>query len=407
MASLMPPEEGGAPFPYKDRAPPLFSSKRVRILADDLTGALDTGAQFSGLIGPVPVSLHGAEDRSSLAFDSATRDEPWPAAQDRISRLGRFFDGADIAYRKIDSLLRGHTLQDIAAGFLGGRHRCCVLAPAFPAQARITRDGIQLFRDRSGLWRPAGPPLADALRALGVTARRVASPAALEGEGVLVCDAATDGDLSAIASAGRALSLRMEGALIWCGSAGLARAVAGQAPLRICPRMKSVLILVGSDHAQSRAQKQSFAAAHPTQLVEILDDGGDHSPRANAALRETGSALITFRLGGPAEPLSIMARIRTALAALLPALERPGGLIVSGGETLRAICEVLGADRLMIEGEVCAGIPAASLVGGLWDGLPVLSKSGAFGHPDILVNLAAAVTADDWSPELFESGEWK
>jgi uncharacterized protein YgbK (DUF1537 family) len=407
MASLMPPQEGGVPVPSQDRTPPLFSSKVVRILADDLTGALDTGAQFSGLIGPVPVSLHEAGNRSSLAFDSATRDEPWPAAQARMSRLDHFFDSADIAYRKIDSLLRGHTLEDIAAGFRAGQHRCCVLAPAFPAQERITRDGIQLFRDRSGVWRPAGPPLADTLRALGVAARLIASPEALEGEGVLVCDAATDDHLSAIASAGRALSLRVDGALIWCGSAGLARAVAGQAPLRICPRMKPALIVVGSDHAQSRAQKQSFAAAHPARHLEIVDGGRDHSRRANAALREAGSALVTFRLDESPDPLQMMARIRTALAALLPAIERPGGLIVSGGETLRAICEVLGADRLMIEGEVCAGIPAARLGGGLWDGLPVLSKSGAFGRPGILVDLAAAVTADDWSPELFESGEWR
>jgi uncharacterized protein YgbK (DUF1537 family) len=407
MASPMPPEEGGVPFPYKDRTPPLFSSKVVRILADDLTGALDTGAQFTGLIGPVPVSLYSSDGISSLAFDSATRDEPWPAAQDRMSRLDRFFESADIAYRKIDSLLRGHTLEDIASSLRASGRRCCVLAPAFPAQERITRDGVQLFRDRGGVWRPAGPPLPATLRAMGVPARLIASPEELDGEGVLVCDAATDADLSAVASAGLELSRRMEGALLWCGSAGLARAVAGQAPLKIRPRMKSVLIVVGSDHAQSRTQKQSFVAAHPAQHVEIIAGERDHSQHANTVLRETASVLVTFRFDGSPDPLQTMAHIRMALRVLLPAIERPGGLIVSGGETLRAICEVLGADRLMIEGEVCAGIPAARLGGGLWDGLRVLSKSGAFGHANTLVNLVAAVTADDWSSELFESGEWK
>jgi uncharacterized protein YgbK (DUF1537 family) len=405
MAPFTPPEEGGAPLLSEDRAPP--PRPVVRILADDLTGALDTGAQFTGRIGPVPVSLGNTAGASNLALDSATRDEPWPAARARLRGLDGFFDGADIAYWKIDSLLRGHTLQGIATGLgLGGR-RCCLLAPAFPAQDRVTRGGVQLYRDRAGAWRPAGPPLPDALRALGVPARLIASPAELDGEGVLVCDAATDADLAAIAEAGLRLARRLDGGLLWCGSAGLARAVAGLPPPTMRPRLAPVLIVVGSDHAQSRAQVQSFAETFPTQHVEIREVTRDLSARIGALLRAGGAALVSFQLGGAAEPAEMMRRIRGALAAFLPSVERPGGLIVSGGETLRAICEVLGAERLMVAGEVRAGIPAATLVGGLWDGLPVLSKSGAFGQPRTLVNLAAAMTPAASNRDSFESGEWE
>jgi D-threonate/D-erythronate kinase len=407
MVALSPPGDGGAPFRSEDRVPPPHPAPVVRILADDLTGALDTGAQFTGLIGPVPVSLGAIEGVRSLAFDSATRDEPWAAASVRMRGLDRAFEGADIAYRKIDSLLRGHTLQDIAAGLGAGGRRICVLAPAFPAQDRITRGGIQLFRDRAGAWRPAGPPLPDALRALGVPARLIASPADLEGEGVLVCDAATDGDLAAIAAAGARLAHRSQGTLLWCGSAGLARAVAGLPPPTVRPRLRPVLIVVGSDHAQSRAQIQSFAEAYPAQRVEIAEIAAGLSARVSTVLHVTGAALVSFRLGDSFEPPQMMQRIRAALAKFLPAVERPGGLIVSGGETLRAICEALGADRLMVTGEVRAGIPAAALVGGLWDGLPVLSKSGAFGRPRTLVNLAAAMMSAASNPEIVESGEWK
>jgi len=409
MAPFTPPAEGGAPLLSEDRAPP---PPVVRILADDLTGALDTGAQFTGLIGPVPVSLGGTEGVRSLAFDSATRDEPWEAARSRMPDLDPFFDGADIAYRKIDSLLRGHTLQDIAAGLGVGRRRVCVLAPAFPAQDRVTRGGIQLFRDRAGAWRPAGPPLPDALQALGVPARLIASPAELEGEGVLVCDAATDADLAAVAEAGSRLARRFPGALLWCGSAGLARAVAGRPPPTVRPRLAPVLIVVGSDHAQSRAQIESFAEAYPAQRVEIAEITPGLPGRVSAVLHVSGAALVSFRLGDSLDPPQMMQRIRAALAKFLPAVERPGGLIVAGGETLRAICEVLGAERLMVVGEIRAGIPAATLIGGLWDGLQVLSKSGAFGKPRTLVNLAAAIMPAASTPEIVasnivESGTWE
>ncbi|HWA44438.1 MAG TPA: four-carbon acid sugar kinase family protein [Hypericibacter adhaerens] len=402
MAPFTPPAEDGAPLLSEDRAPP---PPVVRILADDLTGALDTGAQFTGRIGAVPVSLGEAVGRASLALDMATRDEPWATAQARLHRLDGFFAGADIAYWKIDSLLRGHTLQDIAAGMALGGYRSCLLAPAFPAQDRVTRGGIQLYRDRTGAWRPAGPSLPEALRALGVAARLVASPAEIDGEGVLVCDAASDGDLAAIAAAGQALARRLEGRLLWCGSAGLARAIAGMPPPIVRPRLASMLIVVGSDHAQSRAQVARFAELFPAQHLEIDAISPDPAARLGALLKAGEAALVSFRLGLAAEPVEMMGRIRQALAAFLPSVERPGGLIVTGGETLRAICEVLGAERLMVAGEVRAGIPASRLVGGRWDGLPVLSKSGAFGQAETLVELSGAMEKAAVSGRQFQSGE--
>ena len=79
----------------------------VRIVADDLTGALDAAAPLVGVAGPLPVLWDegaAAEARGSLALDSELRDREVPAA-----RLAGALLGADLAYKKIDSLLRGST----------------------------------------------------------------------------------------------------------------------------------------------------------------------------------------------------------------------------------------------------------------------------------------------------------
>jgi D-threonate/D-erythronate kinase len=65
-------------------------------------------------------------------------------------------------------------------------------------------------------------------------------------------------------------------------------------------------------------------------------------------------------------------------------MQRPGTLIVSGGETLRALCIALAADRLDVDGEIEPGVPTSVLRGGAFDGQRIVSKSGAFGGANFL-----------------------
>jgi uncharacterized protein YgbK (DUF1537 family) len=52
-----------------------------------------------------------------------------------------------------------------------------------------------------------------------------------------------------------------------------------------------------------------------------------------------------------------------------------------------ALCLALGARGLQVEGEVLPGLPASRFMGGGWDGVRVVSKSGGFGDPDLLRRL--------------------
>ncbi len=56
------------------------------------------------------------------------------------------------------------------------------------------------------------------------------------------------------------------------------------------------------------------------------------------------------------------------------------GLILSGGDTARSVCQRLGAVGIDIRKELEAGIPYGLMVGGEYHGLAVVTKAGAFGN---------------------------
>jgi len=304
---------------------------RLRLLADDLTGALDSAARFVPLTGPLPVVWHPADELESAAFDSGTRDLSEGAARARIEEFARLLDGADIAFKKIDSLLRGHVAVELAACRRFFDH--CVLAPAFPFQGRITRGGCQLFRT-GDTWRDTGVTVAGML------------------------DAETDADLDAIVADGRALS----GRVLWCGTGGLAGALAQRRPVPR-PRLPSpILALIGSDHPISRAHVAAVQDHRRTSVVTCDLPAGTNRAEARQQIRATFAD-----------------RLRQG--------ERPGTLFVTGGETLRDLCTDLGASHLEVDGELEPGVPTSLLRGGPWDGQRIVSKSGAFGDAGFLARL--------------------
>jgi len=314
---------------------------RLRLLADDLTGALDSAARFVPLTGPVAVTWRDDAAEGSIAFDSGTRDLTADAAHRRIQRCAPLLDGGEPAFKKIDSLLRGHVALELAACLRRFDH--CVLAPAFPFQGRVIRNGRQLARS-GDVWRDTGVDLAAELCAHGGAAQ--------------VRDAETDADLDAIVAEGR----RLSGRVLWCGTGGLAGALAGHGvvPRPILPR--PILALIGSDHPVSRAQ---------VGAVPLL-------------LRH---AVIVCGLPAGTDRREARKRIGDTFAAALRRVPRPGTLFVTGGETLRDLCQAIGVTRLEVDGEIEPGVPTSLLRGGAWDGQRLVSKSGAFGDTGFLARL--------------------
>ena len=72
--------------------------------------------------------------------------------------------------------------------------------------------------------------------------------------------------------------------------------------------------------------------------------------------------------------------------ALLDAAAVCGTLVMTGGDTARAMLDVMGVDELFIEGELEAGVAVSAPVEP--HGFRAVLKAGAFGDDETLLRIA-------------------
>jgi uncharacterized protein YgbK (DUF1537 family) len=352
----------------------------LKLLADDLTGALDTSAEFVGVCGSLDVVWSAdslASDAPSLAIDSGTRECGALQAAAIVRGIAPRLEGADIAYKKVDSLLRGPWVAELEACLQSGLWDACIVAPAFPYQGRMTRGGMQYARMSDGSWSAAGPALIHQLRASGLEARLAGSNTALQ-KGVNIFDAERDDDLDRIARIGRDFS----GRVLWCGSGGLAAALARGSDVSVSTQLKTPLLgIFGSDHAVSLAQLSLCEA-----VVLRSDDVVRNIEGIKRAL-DRGVALVRFETPRAVSRAEAAEHFASEMARLVQAIDPPKTLVIAGGETVKALMLAVEARALRVVGRLEPGLPKSAIRGGRWAGVDVISKSGAFGPPELWFSL--------------------
>ena len=353
----------------------------LRLIADDLTGALDTAVQFVAPTAPIDVFWQPTLAFGSVAIDAGTREQDAATAARRVAAQVSVFQPRPDAchFAKLDSLLRGHASAEIRAWHEAMEFSHCLVAPAFPRLGRVTRGGRQYWRDNDA-WRLADCDLAAELRACGFTVS-LCRPGDAAPPGLSFWDAESDADLLAIAAAGNAVC----GPVLWCGCGGLATALGpGQAAKAARGALARPLLgLIGTDHPVTRAQLAECQAP----VISLPEDGVRGAARIAEKLATEGCVLVQCALPDGIGRAAAAERIGREFAALLRGLAPPATLFVSGGETLRGVCDALAANHLQLIGELLPGIPRSRLRGGRFDGVAVVSKSGAFGAPDTLRRL--------------------
>ena len=124
---------------------------KLLIIADDFTGALDTGVQFTkvGIKTKVLVNTELNLDQNSdvevLVLNAETRHLEKKQAYDIIYRLIKTAEKTKIPfiYKKTDSALRGNIGSELAAVLNASEDSILSFIPAFPSMDRITKEGIQ------------------------------------------------------------------------------------------------------------------------------------------------------------------------------------------------------------------------------------------------------------------------
>ena len=358
----------------------------VRILADDLTGALDTAGCFASAASPLPVMFDAAllPDGKRWAASTGSRDL---AESEAVARNARFLPifarHGGIAFKKIDSLLRGHVAAEIALHVRRGDFDTTVIAPAFPALGRVTRNGRQWAKlAGQNNYGMVGPDLVSDFARFGIDLKLGLSNAPQFGSPrIILADAETDDDLKTIVDAG----LRC-GRVLWCGCAGLAGILAGGGERASAPKAPRMLVVCGTRHPVASLQIEQLDENAACVRLRPNGDLAAVARTVNERLRDGRWAALAVDLP---ELSADAARemLGKMMDALFPQLDRPDALFVMGGDTLAICCGALGAKSLAVRGLLKRGIPISEFADGAWTGMPVISKSGAFGAEDTLIRI--------------------
>ncbi|AUH39982.1 four-carbon acid sugar kinase family protein [Streptomyces sp. CMB-StM0423] len=414
----------------------------VAIVADDLTGAGDTAVQFAAAGWPTLLRLGGDRpggadgsggDVSVVAITTDSRARPDAGAADlvRAATTGLLRGGVTHLFKKVDSTLRGPVRAEVDAMLdVLAPGTVALVCPAFPAVGRTVVDGVLLVDGRPVSETAVGrdpvtpvtvshlPTLLDApLVRLDPrwTPAAWAAEVRAAGSRIVVLDAASDEDLDRIA---RTVADLGEQALA-VGSAGLAGPLAArwrpreaQAP-GSAPETRpdavpagdpagTALVVVTSLHDASRAQAEALAAhsaehLRPTARDLTEDDawaGFLTRVRTAAAGRPATLLLSTPDRGATAVDPELVARRLSDAAAHAVAAGTVAGLVATGGDGARAVLERLGGTGIRLYDTVEPGVPLGVVVGGPAAGLPVATKAGGFGSPDVLIKAAQAVRTE-------------
>lgn len=418
------------------------------IIADDLTGANDAGVQLSkiGIASTVWLdfqegSLREAEDVAIIDTDSRAASEQ--AAYEISSKASRIFkaQGYEHVYKKMDSTLRGNVAAELAAVVSVHQPEIVVVAPAFPKMNRQTVNGYQYVDGQlvseTEFGRDPKTPVTDSyipnlfrsyveenricligqseLRGSHEQAASQIMNRAAGGQTWFICDASTDDDLKTVAE----LFAGTGKTTVWAGSAGLIEHLPKALGLkRTMPEQQQELGIV---RTLTVSASLSQVTKHQLEQVRTLPDAFliEMNPvdliRQTYRVHELISTLeanadnqhFVLFVDPSVENREATLRLETELSmsktaiseaisrelgviaqAIVHAFPDINGLVLTGGDTAKAVCNRLQMNRLRLYTEVEAGLPLGKMSDAassrsFW----TVTKAGAFGKENSLANV--------------------
>ncbi len=391
----------------------MTATRRVLIVADDLTGAMDTAGPFAAqglatavVVEPLtcdPATVAWAE---VVALNTASRHLAPDAAARRVGECAARFASPSFAivFKKIDSTLRGNVAVETLALMQATARRGALVSPAFPAQGRTVSGAMvqvkgtplpQTSFARDALSPPPIDPLDQVFEALpqaptvACWRRGDAAPSA---DAVTIADAASDEDVTASL---QSVGTRLDQVLL-VGSAGLGLALARtlapargrRQPLPSSPG--TIVFVVGSRAPQSRAQVERLRDEAGSRVIEA-PNGMVRSLQPLDGARQ----VVILAVPDPTRGEGDASQVADALSrAALDAVRASGSgmLVATGGDTAIALLKASGCAALEVMGDLMPGIPYARIAlddRSLW----LVTKAGGFGDAGTFVDIARRARA--------------
>jgi len=416
------------------------TNNKIVVIADDLTGANDTGVQFSKQ-GLQTVVLMGVKympdvfDEDVVVVDTQSRAMSPEAAYQHVTKTAMLFRDipCKAIYKKVDSTLRGNLGQEIDAIMDTCGQELAIVAPAFPKNGRITVGGYHFLQgaplEATEIARDPKCPITEShlptllasqtkrkVGHVGIKNIIAGSENILnamrtifnKGQRVIVCDIWQEEHLKLIALC----AVQLEKHLLWVGSAGLAEYLPSVLGLGATSVGKDpVVVVAGSVSKVTRGQITKLKQRKDITSIEIdtcllVQKESAHQEirrcfnSASTAVTAGNDVVIASGYSGELVAKTIEKGLTLGLssqqtaeivAAALGGLCRDiatniklSGLVLTGGDIALSSCSLLSATGFKVVEEVAPGIPVGLLKGGLCDGLRVVTKAGAFGDENAL-----------------------
>ena len=418
-------------------------SQRCLLIADDLTGGADAGAQFAkrglatlliSLKTDPRVNLSRYTQQDILVINTDSRGLGPEKAYSLISNLLKDYQEGlfPIIYKKIDSTLRGNIGYEIDAILKETRGSLCFMAPSYPEQNRTLVGGIMIVGEKplalTEVARRTTYPVQEShvykilqnqsrnnvgwidlthVASSSQGLQKAVEKERREGNRIIIFDAVSREDLEHVADV--AFSMKRKPLLV--GSAGLAEEVAKKLSpskpksFQIIKHFKHILIVSGTassvTHQQLKQVEERNIPAFQLNRFLIFQEGTETEKEKKEFSEKIAKSLfrgITILKApeemldpGEATDLPVHLRIMRALATVVLSalkaskIEPPDlAVVLTGGETAQSVISGLETKGIEIEGELLEGIVKGHLIGGNWNGLSIITKAGAFGKTNAL-----------------------
>ena len=422
------------------------------IIADDLTGALDTGIQFARYNTSTKVftknefsrALFYDTDTEVLVVDTETRHLSPKEAYKIVYDLSKLAveAGVKYIYKKTDSALRGNIGSELAAVLDAHNEKFLAFIPALPPMNRVTIQGIQ-YIDKipvhesvfgSDLYAPVkSSSVKDLFREVTHDAVVYSKEATYDTDFVKptigIFDAQTNDDLQRIGS-----SLHQNNQQrLFAGCTGFAAMLPEIIGIKKTdieiPILKSpLLIICGSINPISRLQieygeEMGFdrIVLSPEQMLEedyfSSDAGKRWLNNVNERLDKQQVVMIDSGISQPniiddymsknrIDGEEVRTKITRALGTLMGKFYEMGSgyeatVMIIGGDTLRGFIEEIDCEEINLLCEITMGT-VLSTIDVFGRRAQIVTKSGGFGRKDLILNIANTTNKVDFGDSFIE-----
>ena len=404
---------------------------KILIIADDFTGALDTGVKFAA---------KGAKTKVMTRWDDSFVEDPsevmvlcvpsrHESPEDAYQMVRKVVEKADgkvgTIFKKTDSVLRGNLGAELTAVLEGSSEDCLFFIPALPSMRRITLGGIHYVAGieikNSVFGRDPFDPVTESYipdlirkqsdaNVISVNVEDAAA-AVPEGEGktIYVYDCESNETFDAELK----ILCKKRMPHLMAGCSGLAQALASRTgdETRTIPAMSdgTLTVICGSVNPISIAQ-MNFAERYGFSRFHLADaqflgteEQISETARGLVLAGKYGSGLIVDTLYAEygmqhnktdselEKARVIISRKTGELVKYMLEAGYNGRLMIIGGDTLLEFTNAIGCFELY---PVCEIDPGTVVFRLEYDGREheIITKSGGFGSEELLVKIVGGIT---------------